>query len=506
MQTLSIGYESFEILIFSFALMIVLSVWGSRASTVIGVPSLLLFLGIGMLAGAEGPGRIDFSNYTLAYSIGAISLVLILFDGGLRTNIEKNTFVIKSGILLSTVAVVLTALLIGGFSYYVLKMDLIPSLLLGAIVSSTDAAAVFSILRGKNLNLKGNTKKILELEAGSNDPMAIFLTIGVLQIATFESFSWITITAFFLNQFATGLVFGWAGGKAIVWIVNNIKAESDGLYSVLLLGLVLLLFSATAKVGGSGFLAVYIAGLVMAHSPMLKKHSLLLFNDGVAWIAQITLFLVLGLLVYPSQLVNVVRDGVLLAAFMMIIARPVSVFLLFARSKLSFNERLFTSWVGLRGAAPIILAIAPWTVGLPNAEYYFNLVFFVVLISVILQGTSISWVAGKLDLIEPISDNTQWGNYAYLPQDFVNLDVMVNEDSLSVGNRIIDLDLPSGILLLSLERNGRFIVPSGETVFEAGDKILALARPSNLEILKNKVGTVIETKPNPSRGDTYTFS
>lgn len=484
----TIGHYALDYFLFGIALMMIFSILSSKASSWIGVPSLLLFLGIGMLAGSEGPGGIEFTNYSTAFVIGSISLIFILFDGGMGTSWRQVKPILGIGISLSTLGVLFTCLLIGLFCHYAFNLSWIESFLLGAIVSSTDAAAVFSILRSKNLALRGSLKQVLEFEAGSNDPMAIFLTMGFLHLITAPTSSPLDFVTSFFLQAGLGVLVGFAGGKATVWLFNNVKIDYDGLYTVFLVSLILLIFSVTTILSGSGFMAVYVAGLVIGNSNILRKHSLLIFQDGVAWIAQISLFLVLGLLVFPSNLLEVWKKGVILAIFMMLIARPVSVLLAAPKSSFSSKERVFISWVGLRGAAPIILAILPWASNYPNAEYIFNLVFFVVLFSVFLQGPTIPWLATKLGITEEMPEEKASGP-TFLPRGFVTIDIFVTENGSATGQKTVDLQLPAGVLLISFERNGRFSVPKGETVFEKNDKIVALGRPSNLGDLKKIFGT-----------------
>jgi cell volume regulation protein A len=402
MQSFSLS-QSLESTVIGVSLLLILSAISSRASSWLGIPSLLLFLGIGMLAGSDGPGGIAFTNYPLAFGIGSVSLAIILFDGGLRTPFYNIRPVLSVGISLASLGVVATAALTGAFAILAFDLTLIESLLLGAIVSSTDAAAVFTILRSRRLALKGALKHVLEFEAGSNDPMAIFLTTAVLAFAVGHATDATTLSTIFVLQACIGLAAGWAGGRSMRWVINHIGMDYEGLYSVLVLSLVLFLFGITTALAGSGFLAVYVAGLVLGNLDFLHKRSLLRFHDGIAWIAQISLFLALGLLVFPSKLLDVWKEGLALSAFLMFIARPVSVLIAAPTSKLSMRERTFVSWVGLRGAAPIILATLPWSAGIPRAEYIFELVFFVVLISVIAQGVTIPWLARRLQLTEPLA-------------------------------------------------------------------------------------------------------
>ncbi len=442
-----------------------------------------------MLSGSEGPGNISFSNYPLSFAIGSVCLAFVLFDGGLQTSWKDIRPVLKLGISLSFVGTIVTGLTTGVFAYYALDLDWLVALLLGAMVSSTDAAAVFGILRSKNLELKGNLKSTLEFEAGSNDPVAIFLTLSVLTMVTNPAEgNFMSMVTLFLMQGGLGIVLGLVGGKVIQWLINNVGIEYEGLYSVLLMGLVVALFAGVAKLGGSGFLAVYVAGLVVGNSDLLHKGSTTRFSDGIAWIAQIIVFLTLGLLCFPSNLLTVWKEGIALALFMMFVARPVSVFFAAPSKKmLSRPNRLFVSWIGLRGAAPIILATLPWSVNHPQSEYLFNLVFFVVLLSVISQGISIPWIAKKLGVIEPIKEKALHIE-GLLPSGFITVEVSVKEDTLAVDRRIVELSLPAGVLFTRIARDGRFLVPRGDTKLEAGDRISGLARPSNLPPLKELFG------------------
>lgn len=482
------GY-SFEIILLTASLLLTFSVLASKVSSIFGVPSLLLFLGIGMLAGSEGPGGVEFDNYPLAFAIGSTCLVFIIFDGGLRTSWKSVRPILPVGVSLSVLGTLATGLVTGFFTRLAFQLSWTEAMLLGAIVSSTDAAAVFSILRAKNLTLKGSLKQILEFEAGSNDPMAIFLTMGVLIFATSKFEGPEYFVSLFLMQGGLGLSLGWLGGQGVRWLINHVGIEFEGLYGVLLLGLVIFIFAGTSALGGSGFLAVYVAGLVLGNYELLHKGSIVRFQDGIAWVAQILVFLTLGLLLFPSHLLTVWKEGLILSLFMMFVSRPLSVFVAAPLSTLDKKERVFVSWVGLRGAAPIILATLPWSVGFPNSEYYFNLVFFVVLSSVISQGISIPWLANKLKVTAPLTEEpTQDLSVGMLPSGFVSVEMEVTRGSAAVNRRLVDLSLPAGVLLTSVERGGRYLIPRGDTEFFQGDKIWGLTRPSNVAILQGIFG------------------
>ncbi|WP_141732879.1 potassium/proton antiporter [Oligoflexus tunisiensis] len=483
---------SLEAILLAGSLLLILSVLANRVSSKLSMPSLLLFLGIGMLAGSEGPGGIDFDDYPLSFAIGSICLALIIFDGGMRTSWKSVRPILPLGISLSFVGTVVTGVVTGVFAHYVLGLPWMAGLLLGAIVSSTDAAAVFGILRARSLSLHGSLKQLLEFEAGSNDPIAVFLTVSMLLLMTDPSQGPASIATFFLMQAGLGLIMGWLGSHVIRWIINHVGIEYEGLYGVLLLGLVILLFAVTASLGGSGFLAVYVLGLSLSNTHLLHKGSISRFVDGIAWIAQILVFLTLGLLAFPSHLLEVWKEGLILSVFMMFGARPLSVLIASAGARMSRNKRIFISWVGLRGAAPVILATMPWTVGIPQAEYYFNLVFFVVLISVIAQGISIPFIASRLGVTVPLeadSEQQREGLEDFLPEGFILVDIAIKEDPAINQKRILELGLPSGVLLISLERDQRFTIPKGDTVLRAGDHVRALARPDHQDELQ-KLGAV----------------
>lgn len=492
-----LGFSLEFILLFSSSLFVI-SVLLSRVSSSFGVPALLIFLFLGMLAGSDGIGKVPFDNYPIAFAIGSVCLAFILFDGGLRTSWDQVKPILKTGISLSFFGTIITGVVTGLFAHFALGLGILEGLLLGGIASSTDAAAVFSILRSKGLSLKGKLKQLLEFEAGSNDPVAVFFTIAMISIiaatsnstgATTTSLT-MSVVLLLLKQAGLGLFFGYYGGKSIRTIINRAGIEFEGLYGVLISGFVMVLFAGTAYLGGSGFLAVYVAGIVLGKLDFLHKGSVTRFLDGVAWIAQITIFLVLGLLVFPSKILLLWKEGLMFAFFMMFVARPISVFLAAPGKSLKKEERLFVSWIGLRGAAPIILATLPWVANLPNAEFYFNLIFFTVIVSVVFQGISIPWIASVFKVTVPLNEKVQVeSNLAsMLPAGFVGIEVTALVGSNAINRKILELGLPQGVLLTSIKRGERFIVPQGSTVIEAEDEIMAFARESSLKEIKLMFG------------------
>ena len=480
-----------ETLLLVAAVLLVLSVLASKASGRLGVPALVLFLIIGMLAGSDGPGGIEFDNPWVAQLLGVIALALILFAGGLDTEWSAVRPVLAPGLALSSLAVLVSALLMGGFAALVLGFPLLEGMLLGGIVASTDAAAVFAVLRSRGVSLKGRLKPLIELESGSNDPMAVFLTLGLIRLLTLPEASAAELIPSFLIQMALGAGLGLAAGRALLALVNRARLEHEGLYPVLTVAWVLLVYGATARLGGNGFLACYIAGLVVGNRDFVHKKSLLRFHDGLAWLMQIAMFLTLGLLVFPSRLVGVAGAGLVTAAFLMLVARPASVFLTLLPFGYSLRETSLVSWVGLRGAVPIILATFPLLARLPGAEMIFNLVFFVVLASILVQGTSVPFVARLLGLSAP-----EPARHAY-PLEFIpDVDadsrleeLFVDERSPAVGRSIVELSLPRGALVVLVGRGGENRVPGGALVLERGDRLLVLGDPDSLrrtrEILRD---------------------
>lgn len=484
-----------EYILLGISILILISVIVTKAMNNLGVPTLLIFLAVGMLAGSDGPGGIEFSDAALAQAIGCIALMLILFSGGLDTQWQVVRPVALHAASLATLGVLLTAVIVAVFVSMLLGFSAKESLLLGAIISSTDAAAVFSVLRSKKVFLKEPLKPLLELESGSNDPMAVFLTISMIELIVSEKTAAADIVLQFFLQMGIGGVLGLVLGKLMVWIVNHLRLPHEGIYFVFALAYAAFVYSATAMAGGSGFLAVYIAGIMVGSSNFVQKKSLLRFFDGLAWLSQIGMFLTLGLLVFPSQLQHIVVPSILISAVLMLIARPVSVFISLAFTRYSFKEKLFVSWVGLRGAAPIILATFPLLADIPNANMmFFNTVFFIVLTSALLQGWSIGHVARILGVQAPEEKRLRAPIESVpLPDaDTELVDLNVPHKSAVAGKTIIDLSLPSGSLIALIGRNDQFIVPSGSSVLEEGDTLLVLVRRSDLPDVKRILSTLAE--------------
>jgi len=398
--------SSIELLFIVFSGLVILSILTIKISSRLGIPSLVLFVGIGMLAGSDGIGGIYFDNPALVQSLGVIALTLILFAGGLDTEWSAVRPVLWKGLSLSTIGVFVTAVLVGLFVSWVQGFTFLEGLLLGAIVSSTDAAAVFMVLGARHAKFPRSLTQLLELESGSNDPMAVVLTVALIQLLTNPATSVGELASFFVTQMVVGAVLGVAMGEIMRRSFNAIKLELEGIYPVLCLALVLLTYGLTASLHGSGFLAVYLAGLIMRRQRFAHQQSLFRFHDGVAWLMQITMFLMLGLQVFPTRLAPIAWTGLLISLFLILIARPLSVYAALAASHLSLREQTLVAWVGLRGAVPIILATFPLLAGIKQADTIFHLVFFIALTSVVLQGPPIPFITRMLKIDVSPSEET----------------------------------------------------------------------------------------------------
>ena len=398
---------SIELIFIVFSTLVILSILTIKLSNRFGIPALVLFLAIGMLAGSEGLGGIMFDNPSLVRSLGICALVLILFAGGLDTEWAAVRPILWQGLSLSTIGVLLTALLVGVFVSWIQGFSILEGLLLGAIVSSTDAAAVFMVLRARNAKFPRRLIQLLEFESGSNDPMAVVLTIALIRLLTEPSTSFGELVFFFVMQMTLGTVIGIAMGEIMRRSFNWLDLELEGIYPVLSLALALLTYGLTSYLEGSGFLAVYLAGLTMQRKPFTHQQSILRFHDGLAWLMQVTMFLMLGLQVFPARLVPIAWVGLLISLFLIFVARPVSVHTALAFSPMPYREQTLVAWAGLRGSVPIILATFPMLAGIKQADTIFHMVFFIALTSVVMQGTAIPWLTRALKLKATPSDEVQ---------------------------------------------------------------------------------------------------
>lgn len=448
-----------------------------------GVPALLLFLVVGMLFGSDGLG-LQFNNAKEAQFIGMVALSIILFSGGMDTKFTEIRPILSPGIVLSTVGVLLTALFTGLFIWWLSGMSwtniyfpLTTSLLLAATMSSTDSASVFAILRSQKMNLKHNLRPMLELESGSNDPMAYMLTIILIQFIQSAGMGTGAILGSFVIQFLVGAVSGYLLGKLAIWMLNKINIDNPSLYPILLLAFVFFTFSLTDRLNGNGYLAVYIAGMMVGNKKTAYSKETSTFMGGLSWLFQIVMFLALGLLVNPHEMLEVACVALLIGVFMILIGRPLSVFLcLLPFRKLKFKSRLFVSWVGLRGAVPIIFATYPVVADVPGSNVIFNIVFFITIVSLVVQGTTVSFVARLLHLSTPL-EKTGNDFGVELPEEIdtdLN-DLLITEEMLNEADTLKDMNLPQGTLVMIVKRDEKFLIPNGTLKLRAGDKLLLIS-------------------------------
>jgi potassium/hydrogen antiporter len=471
-------------------ILLLIGIVSSKFATRLGLPVLVLFLAVGMLAGEEGIGGIAFENYPLAHGIGTVALGLILFDGGLRTPLRAFRVAWKPAALLATLGVLVTSVVTGVAASAVLGIPLLEGILLGSIVGSTDAAAVFAILRSKGLNLGERLASTLEIESGSNDPMAIFLTLGLLQILLARMSPGLELAGFFVLQMGVGAVAGLVVGRLAVALINRINLEAAGLYPVLTGVCAMLAYGTAAVLNGSGFLAVYIAGIILGNSRIVFQRGTFVFHDGLAWVGQIVMFVVLGLLSFPSALLQVAGPSLLIATVLILVARPLAVVPLLLPFGFNAREMTFLSWVGLKGAVPIILATYPLMFGLPGGGLLFNVVFFVVLVSAITQGWSLPALARRLGLQEPSVPEAPVALDITSLRD-VDADIVeytLAEDSRAVGHRLNQLALPDGVVVAMIARDQALIPPRGSTQILAADHVFVVLRPETRPLVERIFG------------------
>lgn len=474
-----------ELVLIVGAALFFVSILAGKASSRFGVPALLLFLAVGMLFGSDGLG-IQFENIEAAQSIASIALCIILFSGGMDTKIDEIRPIVARGVILATLGVFLTAIITGVLIWWILGMTMksagigfLTSLLLASTMSSTDSASVFSILRSKGLYLKNNLRPTLELESGSNDPMAYVLVITLIEIIKMEAVPNYWIVGFNLVlQLIIGAFVGFLLGKLTVFVINRIKIGNDSLYPILLFTFCTFIFSLTYFVKGNGYLAVYVGGLVIGNSKFVHKRSSLNFFDGLAWMSQMLMFLTLGLLVRPHELVPILVPGLIISLAIILISRPVTVFFcLLPFRKMPLKDKTFVSWVGLRGAVPIIFAIFPVVENVPHARLIFNIVFLCTLVSLLVQGTTIPIVAKWLGLAEQPSKIKQLTEFDIELSDDIKsttAEIIITESMIEDGNRLMDLSLPNHTLAVLVKRGQNYFVPTGQTVLHPQDILLII--------------------------------
>lgn len=455
-----------------------------------GVPALLLFLFVGMLFGSDGLG-LQFHNAKEAQFIGMVALSIILFSGGMDTKFAEIKPILAPGITLSTAGVLLTALFTGGFIWWLsgmswtnIHLPLTTSLLLAATMSSTDSASVFAILRSQKMNLKHNLRPMLELESGSNDPMAYMLTIVLIQIVQSSGMGFLQIAGSFAIQFIVGAAAGYFLGKLAIIMLNRLNIDNQALYPILLLSFVFFTFSVTDLLKGNGYLAVYIAGMMVGNHKIMYRKEIYTFMDGLTWLFQIIMFLCLGLLVNPHEMLEVAAVALLIGVFMIAVGRPLSVFLCLLPfgKRITLRSRLFVSWVGLRGAVPIIFATYPVVADVPGAHVIFNIVFFITIVSLVIQGTTVSRVARSLGLSTPL-EKTGNDFGVELPEEISSslYDMTITQEMIDKADTLKDMHLPTGTLVMIVKRNDKYLIPNGTLKLHIGDKLLFISENSQEE-------------------------
>ena len=472
-----------ELMIIS-GLVLIICITSTKVLYKFGVPMLLIFIGLGMLFGSDGLVGIYFDNYEITSKLCSLALVFIMFYGGFGTNWKAAKEVAFPSILMSSLGVIMTAILTGLFCNLVIKTTLLEGLLIGAIIGSTDAASVFAILRAQKLNLKGSIASLLELESGSNDPIAYMITLIILtMLKSSDGITLGIIISIIAKQIIFGLAIGYLIAKVTIYILKHSNFEIDGFYTIFVTAVAILSYSVCELLGGNGYLSVYITGILIGNSNIPRKKSMFHFFDGISWIMQIALFFTLGLLSFPSKLTHVTSTAISISVFMILIARPLSTFVILSPFKFTVKEKLFISWVGLRGAASVVFAIFAVTYGVNIENDIFHIIFFMALFSVAIQGTLIPKFANLLDLVDNNIEHSVLKTFTDYTGE-INTDLLeftITEDSEFIDRMIMDADIPKEILIVMIKRGDKVIVPKGCTIIKKGD-ILVLSG-NNIEDL-----------------------
>ena len=475
--------------------LLILGILSTKFSAKLGIPSLVFFIIVGMAMGNDTFGIIHFTNAGLAQTIGVVALIIILFEGGIQTQWKSLRPVILPSLSLATIGVLITSAIVTVAAYYILNVDWLIAMLFGAIVGSTDAAAVFAVLKGQNI--QDHSGKTLEAESGSNDPMAIFLTVACIEMITTSEIHVGSLIGSFIVQIGLGLLLGWVFGKLAVTVLNRIHLESTGLYPVLSVTFALSAYGITANLNGSGLLAVYVMAIIIGNSEVAYEKATEFFAEGFAWMMQILMFMILGLLVNPNDLFSfeIMMKGMLISLILIIVARPVAVFLSTIKMNYTFKEKAFLSWAGLKGSVPIVLATFPLLANIGDSHLIFNVVFFVVLTSCLIQGSTISFVADKLGLAKPASDSPKH-SLEIISQGKANAEMVsqqISADSPIVGKTLNELTFPDNTLVNAIIRNDKLVTPTGDTIVEKGDFLYILTPKTKKRSVKQLLQTTTDT-------------
>ncbi|MBM6618760.1 potassium/proton antiporter [Bacillus suaedaesalsae] len=485
-----------DYLILLFSILLILGVVTTKLSSRLGVPSLVLFILVGIVMGSDVLGIIYFDNANVAQLIGVLALIIILFEGGLQTKWKAVKRVMAPSLTLATIGVLLTTAIVAVGVKLVLGIDWLGAFLVGAIVGSTDAAAVFSILSGQNV--KGKISSTLEAESGTNDPMAVFLTLSFIELLTTDNGNVFLFIGSFVWQMGIGLLIGLLLGRLSSNSINKISLDSSGLYPVFALAFAVFTYSITAMVNASGLLAVYVAAIIIGNRDLVYRHSILRFNEGFAWMMQILMFIILGLLVFPSELMDfgLIWRGLLISFILLFIARPIAVFISIHFFDFDLKEKIFLSWAGLRGAVPIVLATFPLIAGVENSQLIFNVVFFVVLTSALIQGTTIQFFVKKLSLSGPVKAETSH-SLEIVSIGHANAEMIeyhIGENNELIGKTLKDVQFPNKVLINAIVRDKQLETPTGDTTLQQNDILYILVDKNSLKHLNEFLERQITTR------------